>query len=801
MPGSGVLSSDGKPTLRGLLCGIEPSFSLDAVQGRAVVAGRVVQFNPSYAEIHRNDIYIRSALIAELLPLDVRLDSNFLLITLEAREPLPLQMRLDRERRGAQAKAYLPIKDRGYPRVVISHRDFDGPFIDYTVELERTSHSGTDMRYSALITADLLGMTNETYVYTEKGHAGPKARVTMSRLDPGGKLLGSMGAREVAFGDVNAPSIPLVSRANRATGLLVSNYPLFRPSEFDTHTFQGNAPPGWDIELYRDEVLLDYLPAQPDGRYEFRDVPLLFGLNHFRLVFHGPHGEKREEDQVFNVGSSMLEAGDNAYRLCWNELDDGGSQALLQGDWGLQKDLTIGGALVTADVDGDTEEFVSLAARGYKGQWYGRFDAAFDTEGGSAGILGLQTRLGETTVSLQHTEAGGFVSNVHTNGTYSIRRQTQLRADNIRLHSGRSQFPARLAATRDEYASGLTRTRVSGRISTRNRRVRLSHFLDWQRLSGDGRPHETTMTGTLLASTRKRQQHLRGELTYQLWPSRTLNSAALTSEWYIDRDRSFSAGISRDIHEDRTRFLGSFNRIRGRYSWRLGAQSGTDGSFLMGISVSSFMAHDKRSGRWARHPRKMAGDGALSIRVWLDLNQNGEFDEGDQPLPDVGFFVNSISHEARTVSDGLAFVGGLSPYQPVDVSISLSTLEDPLWVPVAKGARVTPRPGVALPIDFPVVPTGEVGGTAYTITDGLRREAPGIELEIVDAEGEVLQATRTAYDGFYTIPGVPVGEHLLRVSPDQSAKLNLKPAQRALTVPPGGGFVDGVDLLLEYEPQ
>ena len=37
----------------------------------------------------------------------------------------------------------------------------------------------------------------------------------------------------------------------------MNNKDLYRPSEFDKTSFEGNLQPGWDVELYRNNVLID----------------------------------------------------------------------------------------------------------------------------------------------------------------------------------------------------------------------------------------------------------------------------------------------------------------------------------------------------------------------------------------------------------------------------------------------------------------------------------------------------------------------------------------------------------------
>jgi hypothetical protein len=57
--------------------------------------------------------------------------------------------------------------------------------------------------------------------------------------------------------------------------------------------------------------------------------------------------------------------------------------------------------------------------------------------------------------------------------------------------------------------------------------------------------------------------------------------------------------------------------------------------------------------------------------------------------------------------------------------------------------------------------------------------------------------TRSAYDGFFDITGLPPGSYRLRVSPSQIERLGLvAPEPRAITIAPAGTILDGLDLVI-----
>lgn len=73
----------------------------------------------------------------------------------------------------------------------------------------------------------------------------------------------------------------LIARKIKSTG----EYPISDYTE-----------PGWTVELYVNNVIVDYQTADASGFYSF-DVPLVYGTSEVMLKFYGHYGEERVEEQ------------------------------------------------------------------------------------------------------------------------------------------------------------------------------------------------------------------------------------------------------------------------------------------------------------------------------------------------------------------------------------------------------------------------------------------------------------------------------------------------------------------------
>lgn len=71
-------------------------------------------------------------------------------------------------------------------------------------------------------------------------------------------------------------------------------------------------------------------------------------------------------------------------------------------------------------------------------------------------------------------------------------------------------------------------------------------------------------------------------------------------------------------------------------------------------------------------------------------------------------------------------------------------------------------------------------------------------LELVDSKNNTILRAKSAFDGFYLFTMVPPGSYLVRVSPEQIKRLNLKsPQDRKVVIEGDGTIVSGVDIILK----
>lgn len=794
-----IQTRPGEGTASGFILSRERGFSLNLQQAIVTQAGRTRPFDPALILAEPDDLYVAASLLQQWLPLTLVVDHASLSLRVHALEPLPLQQRLARQRSGERAGARSTYQDPGYAFHHQPYRLLDMPFIDQTFASQwrqRPGNTHTDSRYTAFVTGDLLGMEAALFYSRRTQDESADMRATLSRHDPGGQLLGPLRARSVRLGSQPSPSVKHIARGRQGEGLSLSNRPLTRPSRFDSQSFSGDLPPGWDVELYYNDALVGFQQANGDNRYRFDDQPLSVGRNDFRLVFNGPLGQQRTERSSFSLDQSMVPPGEFQYSLSEHRDEHGQPRSLVQFDVGLARALSASAGFVRAPragtPQGEAEHYTTLGLRTFWQAMSINADYVEAQAGGSLAQLGLQTRLSGVSVDASRTQLNGFSSEIFPAFTDPTQRRDQLRLSGAIPLGARSRLPVRLEGRRDQRASGLLEHEVNARVSAYLYRTAITNTLNWREF-GQNR-HSS---GSLQLSRRVRNTSVRGQASYTLGGSGEMTSLAVNLDHNLHHGYRINLGASHSFMSRSTTYSSGFSKTLGRFGLGVnGSYTGAD-DFALGARLFVAMGRDPRRADWHYDARPVANSGAASVQLFLDENNNGIRDPGEPLLADVGFHVNGARHQARTGEDGIAHIDRLQVQQFVDIGVDSATLMDPQWQPQVKGMRLVPRPGRVAMLELPVSMTTEIDGT-LTVLDGNQERGIGnLTLQLIDEDGQMVAETTSSWDGFYIMPAVTAGSYWLRVSPPQLRQLGLKDTGMAVLVIPGDGdYISGIDLIL-----
>lgn len=709
--------------------------------------------------------------------LDVELtpDLSNALLFIESEEKLPFERALERKERAAKIRPRASFDLASLPQSSEPYKAWRTPSVDAVVSAgglsDKKSGQQFDLRYEFFASGEVGKASFDARLSSDDRGVPETLRVRAYRTDPKGELLGPLKATHVALGDVSTASTPLVSQSTAGRGGFLTNRPVERPDSFDRTSFRGELPAGWDAELYRNGQLLAFAQPRADGRYEFIDVPLLYGQNRFEIVLYGPQGQVRRDSRVIPVGLDSIPPRKTYY---WAGVQDASRdlisfntiafsrQAGWRGGFGVERGLnsrtSIAASLFSLQIDGIRRNYLEGSVRRAVGPALVELSAASDIEGGTAFRGQLLGELGNTYITAETIWAqGGFISDQierNMNGRHSLSLDHSFKI-------GKRAVPFHIDAQYETRTNGSASLDVTGRVSLNLSRFSLTGEVGWEKqFSNFGPDPPDRLEARLLANGRIGRVRLRGEAVYRIAPEKRFERVNFTGEWRAGERSDWRAELGYDVGLDRARAGIGIIRRFDKFSLTATAEAASDGSLAAGLNLAFSLGPDPRNGKLRLSNNKLANSGQALAIVYRDKNGDGRRQAEEDLVENVELTAGQSTALTATDARGRAIIDNLEPFRPVLIGIDTSSLPDPYVQPSLPGIVVTPRPGVAATVELALVGAGEVEGTLVRPGGG---SLAGVGLELLDQQGRTVRETQTEFDGFFLFEGVAYGEYTVRL--------------------------------------
>jgi hypothetical protein len=620
------------------------------------------------------------------------------------------------------------------------------------------------LSYDAQLSTDQKGMPSAV-------------RLRAYRSDPDGHLLGPAHATHFGVGDVEGFDSKLSGSSAFGRGAVVTNRPLNAQTAFDRSRFEGDLPPGWEAEIYRNDELLGFAKATSDNRYVFDDVQLLYGENRVRVVLYGPQGQIRTREELINVGQDNVPPGKTWYWAGFNQpgrdiftihkppdgTDLPKAQATVSLEHGLDDRTSVAALARMMLIDDQRVTFVEGTVRRSVGLALVEVGAARETTGGMAARAQLLGKIGPVNINAEALIANDF----HLRGAAPESLRSYKVALDAPLKVGRTTLPAHADVQFEDRRDGSKQLDAAARLSANFERFNLASGVRYRKQFRAGTRTPGELSLELMGSGRIGDVRLRGTSEVDVSPVARLRSTELSAYWSASENADWEGDLVYDAVQHQGRARASYIRRLDTMAVALTGEAATDGSVAFGVNLN-FSLDPGRGFNMSRRPLAQAG--SVHATVYRDLNDNGVLDP-DEPL-EKGALITTGSRQADHPTDakGSVMVAGLSTYTPVAIGLDETSLSDPMLVPKKALQVVVPRPGVPAEVQIGLVGGGDVEG-AIMKSGGLGFE--GLDLELVDANGKVVATARTDFDGFFLFERVAYGNYTIRVTKESAAAAKL----------------------------
>ncbi len=779
-------------------------FYMDVTQAFVEVDGRRYTIQEQDVINDGTDLLVRFETLAEWFDLHLEADLEMLAIVVDSQDPLPIETRLLRDKRAREfeyvsRRPILPYERDPY-------RFITEPFVDvqlsgaYSKRPDRDAT--TTARYSLIGANDLGYMNAKTFIQGTKDESVQEVRLTLNRKADEGEDLGPFGVDEVSLGDITPTRLAIVDDSGQERGVRLSSN-ISDEDISDTIQLQGDVQPGWDVELFRNDILIGVQQVDSSGRYDFQNVELFFGDNEFRLVFYGPQGQIREETRSVPVYGNRLKQGQSAYDVSLtqrnkvtyrlNEIDsvDEGTPALASRyEYGLTDNL-LGFVGTRAWQRSNQAELLGVAGlQTNRNSFLYTLNTAAETGGGTA-IEGIaQGLIGKNTLRLrQQFNTDDF--DVDPGGIPTV-SETEARLQG-RL-ARRSSYT--LQGLHDVRGDDTQRSEVSGNIGANFRRMNLNKQASY--IHDDADTDQDRITGSGSVSGVYSGTHWRSRVNYNVTPDTEINSFLVSGLRSLNTNLSAELELENFLETDLTegRFSMNYRNDKFLLTPRLSYDSDQELTALMTMNFG--LGRDPYSNQAVMTRNRMTNSGAVSARAFLDENNNGLLDADEQLLEGVSVIAKSDVKRAKTDKTGTAFLYGLQEDRLTDITVDRDKFDDPFWITTYQGRSVKPRAGVVQQIDFPIAVGGEIDGVINVIGKNKQiRPARQLTVELMTSDREIIQTEKTGYDGFYLFQDVPPGDYIINIPNGETEIRGLRTSgNHFIDVTALGTVESGIDFVL-----
>lgn len=773
--------SQSMDSISGFLITIKEPYILDFKNLRISFQGKQFQLKKGDMIRTETNLYLRSNFFGEIFGLNCRFSFRTLAVSMQTNLELPAmrEKRLEQMRQNINRVAGIIQADTLIRR---SHPLFHVGMADWSMIATQDIGKKVDNRINLALgmvlaggEANVLLNFNTNEQFTEKQQYYSLKYVNNNRSWLRQTILGKIGTDAVS------------SIYNPVVGIRFTNTPTTYRRSFGTYAMSDYTNPNWTVELYVNNVLVDYKIADASGFFTFQ-VPLVYGNSLVKFKFYGPWGEERSKEQTLTIPFNFIPVKKLEYTASGGIVEDGKGSIFsrVNANYGLSKFMTIG-----------------------------------------AGVEYLSTLESKNTMPFASVTARPL-SNLILSGEYmyGVRSKTILNYQfpkNIQLELNYIKYEPGQKAVNYNY---LEERKAIFTLPVKIKKSSFYNRMSYDKIIMPGTQYATAewlISGTLwgfntnLTNNAMFSQHsdpyiysnlstsIRLPKGYMLLPQAQFNythgqiiSSKLGLEKYVFKNGFFSLSYENN-------FLSGTQMAQFGFRYDLSfAQAGftvrqsNSGTTTMEMARGSLIM-DAKSHYFGANNRISVGKGAIVFSPFLDLNCNNRRDPGEPKEFDLNIRISG-GRPFQNDKDSTIRVVDLEPYTTYFVELDQNSFNNVAWKLRKKTMNIVVDPNMFKLVEIPISVVGEVSGTISKKGQGDSKGIGRIVVNFFNMKAQQVGRTLTEPDGYFNFLGLAPGNYYAQVDTIQLKRIQMicEPDTLHFSIKQSrdGDIVEGKDFLL-----
>jgi len=793
----------------------QPDIKNFTVQGNFITSGNPYNINLSAMKIQlgktiyplksndfsigETDFYLSPKVFEDVFGLKFTVDIAPLLLSLETTKSLPVQERKTRElvRSRFENKE---LNQQNFPLLYDrKHSILSGTMLDYAI----TGDYAPDIQslsYTLTGGMEMVGGDIQGTVYGSNSSNGIKS-LNASGLRWRYALRDNNYLTGILLGQTSTTSLlPVYIK-----GLAITNDPIEPRHMYETYVIDGNTEPNSEVEIYVNERLTDFKRANELGYYRF-NVPITYGTTRMSLHIYTPSGQLIVTDRQMQVPFTFLPRGVVSYNIQAGQVDAFMSDSL-------HDQLVAHGNVAVGLTDWLTaavgSQFIGKISSSYTGFYYSSLSARIAKQY----LLNIDAA---PTNFYRFTGSVMYPSNLSLNfiytkfdgpGLYNTRGETDNMTTNVyvpfkvfginsglRISGEHLIFPT---ANHTTFSSDL-----SARVGKINIRFNYQdNFENSNAVTTFGNGILTTALTYTIARTPGIPVYVRG--MYVRVQNRYDFSNKLLLESELELARSLLKSGRLDINFVYNHLTNTINAQLGLTldlsKVRSTTTVNTSGKRVTARqSLNGSIGWDMPNNTLSASNRQQVGRSAASVLLFVDNNNSGHYDDGDQLLPYRGVKLDRTT-TMEVGHDSILRLTQLQSYYKYNLSVNRNAIPDPTLVPIKDKFSFIADPNQYKRIEIPFYRGGTVEGAVLIQRNEIKTGQGGLRLLLKAVDKDFNTVVRTLSDGGFYIMDLAPGKYTIEVDPVQLGILNVKQPEKLnfeIKALAEGDFIEGLNVVL-----
>ena len=778
------IPSPGLDLITGFFITQDAAFSIDRIKNSIQLGEKLFDLEPGALIRTESNLYLRGDYFGKIFGLDCIFSYRNLSVTINTKLELPVirEMRLEEMRNNmtrlkGEVKADTNI-GRSYPMFHFGMADWSAIA---TEQINGPSETRLNLALGSVIAG---GEATASLYYNSRNPFSEKQQYYLWRyVNNDNSALRQVMAGKIATRATSSIYNPVI-------GVQVTNTPTTFRRSFGSYTLSDKTEPGWIVELYVNNVLVNYVKADPSGFFTF-EVPLVYGNSLVMLKFYGPWGEERTREQNIIIPFNFIPKNTFEYTVSAGIVEDSLRSRFSRTNfnYGLSRGVTIGAGF----------EYLSSVSSG----------SLMPYANASVRLASNLLLSGEYTYSVRAkgTLTYRFPSNIQIDINYTkyAKDQKAINYNYLEERKAVVSMPIR-----------MKKFSLYNRLSVNQLVLPTTNYTtgEWL-LSGSPFGVNTNITTYALYIGRSAPYVYNSiSLSFRLPASFTIIPQAQYS--YTDKKLlSTKIGLEKRIlqhgflnlsYEQNFRSNLRMGELGFRYDFKF-AQAGfstrqTDKFTTLIQYARGSLINDRQTRYLGTDNRANVGRGGISIVTYVDINNNGKRDPGEPGAYGLNLRASGGRIE-RSEQDTTIRILGLEPYTDCFIEFDPNSFETITWKLKNRTMKVAVDPNMLKLIEIPIIVVGEASGTVMI---NKRGETTGLARMIVNfysKDQKLAGRVLTEEDGYFSYLGLASGSYNVRIDTGQLRKLGMisSPESLNFNITPNidGDFIDGLDFIVNKQ--